>query len=78
MTQPPSHWVEVNESSPPYLPQGPHPDTPPPSGILMVVVGYLVALLGPCRKACIMGSQAMLSLGSILQCIFLQQKKRVS
>ena len=44
----------------------------------MVVASYLVELAGPCGKACIMGPQAMVSLGSVLKCIFLEQKERAS
>lgn len=70
-------WVEFSESFPSTFP-GLLPDTPAPSGLWMVVASYLVELAGPCGKACIMGPQAMVSLGSLLKCIFLEQKERAS
>lgn len=70
-------WVEFSESSLFTFP-GLLPDTPAPSGLSIVVASYLVELAGPCRKACIMGPQAMVSLGSFLKCIFLEQKGRAS
>ena len=70
-------WVEFSESSPSAFP-GLLPDTPAPSGLSMVVASYLVELAGPCGKACIMGPQAMVSLRSVLKCIFIEQKERAS
>lgn len=39
-------------------------------------VSYLVQLLGPGGKACMLGSQASRSLGSVLLLIVLEQKER--
>lgn len=52
----------------------PLPTLPAPSGLL-TVLSYLVQLLGPCGKSCILGCQATRSLGGTLLSILLGQRK---